>query len=112
MSDVRELAKVGRIDEAIRRLKGMALTTYGTPGAADIQGIIQMPTRFFLQRGLVPMALGRFFAIEVKRPGESIKPDSDQDKWRRMVISHGGLHIEAHSVEDVRQALQKEGYDV
>lgn len=75
-------------------LSTMPLIKYGTPGAPDIQGIL---------RG------GRFFSIEVKRPGKKIEEDSEQDRWRRMFEAYGGLFIEAHSVEEVRDGLLKAG---
>ena len=68
------------------------LVKYGTPGQADLQGIVKG---------------GRFLAIEVKRKGE--KPDDDQIKWGRMVTSMGGLYIVAHSTDEVRHALVLNG---
>lgn len=88
--------------EGVQELRRMPLTTYGTPGAADIQGLV------YYHR----LGFGRFLAIEVKRPGERIEPGSPQANWRNMVTDQGGLHIEAHSVEDVRQVLQGEGFTV
>jgi len=97
-----------RIKEAIDAFKRMPLTTYGQSGAADIQGIIRMPDRFFHAAGLQPMGLGRFLAIEVKRPGET--QSDEQVKWQAMVESMGGLYILATDVEDVQNKLWAEGY--
>jgi hypothetical protein len=69
------------------------LVRFGTPGAADVQGIIR-PT-------------GRFLAIETKAPGK--KQSEEQVKWQRMVEEHGGLYVLARSLEEVDEALAKEG---
>lgn len=65
------------------------LVRFGTPGAADIQGIIR-PT-------------GRFLAIECKSAAG--KQREEQVKWQRMVEEHGGLYVLARGVEDVDEAL-------
>lgn len=69
------------------------LVRFGTPGAADIQGIIR-PT-------------GRFLAIECKSTTGAAR--ENQKKWRKMVEDHGGLYILARSVEEVDAALAREG---
>lgn len=99
--------KKGRFETGHNLLKHMPLTTYGTPGAADIQGILRYDGLRFLT-GTTPISIGRFLAIECKRPGE--KQDDDQVKWQAMVERHGGLFILAYSVEDVWDVLNKEGF--
>lgn len=101
----RALLLQGNFQAGMEALKRLPLVTYGTPGAADIQGILQVYTKEF-------GTIGRFLAIEVKKPGESIEPESPQAKWREMVRAQGGLHIEAHSVEEVWHVLRAEGYPV
>lgn len=69
------------------------LVRFGTPGAADIQGILR--------------PAGRFLAIECK--SATGKQREEQAKWQRMVEEHGGLYVLARSLEDVDAALAKEG---
>lgn len=69
------------------------LVRFGTPGAADIQGILR--------------PAGRFLAIETKAPGK--KQSEEQVKWQRMVEDHGGLYVLAHTLETVDEALAREG---
>lgn len=69
------------------------LVRFGTPGAADIQGILR--------------PAGRFIAIECKSATGAAR--ENQEKWRAMVESHGGLYILARSLADVDAALAKEG---
>jgi hypothetical protein len=70
--------------------KGKSFVKFGLPGSPDIMGC------------LAPS--GRMFGIEVKREigGELSK---DQKWFRDELVKHGGLFIEARSVEDVRQGL-------
>lgn len=69
------------------------LVRFGTPGAADIQGVLR--------------PAGRFLAIECK--SATGKQREQQVKWQRMVEDHGGLYVIARSVADVDEALAKEG---
>ena len=73
-------------------LKRAPLTTYGTPGQADIQGIVSG---------------GRFLAIEVKRPGAS--PTKEQEGWGAMVTRMGGLYIVTTSAQDAINQLRLHG---
>lgn len=90
----------GRFEIGMQTLRHAQLTTYGTPGAADIQGILQASRYGF--------TAGRFLAIEVK--GKGGKQSEEQEKWQAMIETHGGLYILAYSVEDVWAALKREGY--
>ena len=56
----------------------------GVPGAADIIGLT---------------ARGQALAVEVKTGTGRLSPE--QKKWRDVFCAHGGLHIEAHKLEDV-----------
>jgi hypothetical protein len=96
----------GRFEVGLNLLKHAQLVTYGTPGQADIQGLIEYT---YIGKGLRSMKLGRFLAIEVKKPGE--KQDDDQVKWQAMIERHGGLYILAHSVADVWTVLNAEGFE-
>ena len=59
----------------------------GPPGTPDIIGMFN----------------GRFLGIEVKGPQGKLTPE--QEAVRDSVISHGGLYVEARSVDDVANAL-------
>ena len=65
-----------------------------TPGVSDIIGIYQ----------------GRFLAIEVKAPGKRVKPMSRQQGFLDNVHLHGGIAIEADSVEALVDGFMKYGY--
>lgn len=56
----------------------------GVPGAADIIGVT---------------ARGQALAVEVKTGTGRLSPE--QKKWRDAFCAHGGLHIEAHNLDDV-----------
>lgn len=99
VAGARALLLKGNIQAGIEALKRMPLTTYGQPGASDIQGVIKHQAE---------TTTGRFLAVEVKRPGE--KQNQEQVKWQAMVESMGGLYILATDVEDVRNRLWAEGY--
>ena len=58
--------------------------SYGKKGSGDIIGLNHQ---------------GRFFSIEVKRPGENPKPH--QIDFVNQVVSSGGIAIVAHSLEEV-----------
>lgn len=61
----------------------------GERGTADILGVIKG---------------GRFISIEIKREGKNATPD--QVKWGEKVTAKGGLYVVAHSVDEVKQALE------
>lgn len=46
---------------------------------------------------------GRFVAVEVKAPGEQLRPN--QRAYRENVLAEGGIHIVADSVDALRAAL-------
>lgn len=59
------------------------------PGSADRIGVM----------------LGRFFGIEVKKPGKN--PREDQWRWLRMVADVGGVAIVCRSAEGLRDLLRR-----
>ena len=61
----------------------------GERGTADIIGILKG---------------GRFLGIEVKREGKN--PTPEQLRWGEKVTKAGGLYLVAHSVDEVKQALE------
>lgn len=81
-------------------MKHAPLVTYGTPGAADIQGILG-------EKSDNPG--GRFLAIEVK--GAKGTQSDEQIAWQKMIVSQGGIYILAYSVQDVTSVLRDLGYD-
>lgn len=88
----------------------MPLTTFGTPGAADVQGVLCYRDKLVKGSPLATyMNMGRFIAIECKRPGEG--PTPEQVRWATMVQSQGGLYILAYSVADVAAVLRAEGFN-
>lgn len=54
---------------------------------------------------LVGICDGRFFALEVKRPGE--KPTEDQRKWMNVVRMHGGFATVVTSAEEALLAVER-----
>jgi len=50
---------------------------------------------------------GKYFAIEVKRPGE--KPTKWQREFLREMEQAGGIAVVAHCIEDVMEGLGLEG---
>ncbi len=65
---------------------------FGTPGAADIIGILTIAN-----------GLGRFIALEVKSATGRVRPE--QQAWGAMVRKHGGFYAVVRSVEEARQAI-------
>lgn len=94
----------GNFQAGLEALRRMPLTTYGTPGAADIQGIIMHSAMG--DHGV--KTIGRFIAIEVKQPGNT--QSNEQERWQGMVESMGGLYLVARDVADVHERLYAEGY--
>jgi hypothetical protein len=48
---------------------------------------------------------GRFFALEVKRPGQHSRPE--QVQWAEMIRRNGGFVAEVHSAEEAMQAVDR-----
>jgi hypothetical protein len=69
------------------------LVRYGTPGAADVLGVLPPG--------------GRLLAVECKRDGNP--PTDAQRAFLRCVAEAGGLAVVAHGVEDLAEALRRAG---
>lgn len=70
--------------------------TYGLGiGSADLVGIVRTLCR--------DCASGRFFALEVKRPGAKESPD--QARWIKTVRQLGGFATIVHSVDEALSAV-------
>lgn len=65
---------------------------FGLQGSADILGLIA--------------PIGRFLAIEVKRP-KSSKQSEHQKRFETMVKNMGGIYILAHSPEEALEKLEE-----
>lgn len=81
-------------------IKGRWITSGLAPGSHDLIGI----TAIRITPEMVGTYVGVFTSIEMKRPGEHVKPDSPQAKWMDMVRQYGGITFEAHSP---REAIDK-----
>jgi hypothetical protein len=66
-------------------------------GSSDLVGILRVK----VGEG----HLGRFFGLEIKKPGEAPKPS--QERWFALVRSFGGFASWADSVEMARAALER-----
>jgi hypothetical protein len=80
-------------------------------GGADLVGVLKLETLPGRAKDGGPRFVGRFFALEVKRPGKSLEPD--QVRWLNLIRSFGGFGAGVHSVDEARAALKRarEGQD-
>jgi hypothetical protein len=69
------------------------------PGSADLVGLVSLATPDETRR------FGRFFALEVKRPGEHMRPD--QTRWANLVRELGGFVAEVDSGTAALAALER-----
>lgn len=89
---------VTRLDVWNPSAGGSTMVHGGLPvGSADLVGILSMPIES------MERALGVFFALEVKRPGQKARPE--QDAWLALVRKRGGFAAVVHSVEEAKSAL-------
>lgn len=87
------IAKTSTWDPATGREKWVHA---GLPvGSADLIGVLTIE--------LAGLKIGRFFALEVKRPGERARPE--QIAWCALVRRMGGFACTVDSVEAARAAL-------
>lgn len=73
-------------------------------GSADLLGILRVPvvdTR--APHGI--RAIGRFVGLEVKRPGEKLRPE--QVTWAELVRGFGGFTTIVRSVDEAIAALER-----
>ena len=77
---------------------------FGIKGESDLQGIIRIrKMKFGSQVVQLTRPLGLMLAIEVKTgKGELTE---EQEKWKKMIESFGGIFIEARSVEETLNAV-------
>jgi hypothetical protein len=102
------------VDEVLAKLDELDRFTRGgmVVGAADLIGILRAEA--FVRNTYnfpVPHALGRFFALEVKRPAapgrRAGKPSPEQDQWLAIVRRMGGFAAIVDSVDAARAALSR-----
>jgi hypothetical protein len=76
-------------------------------GSADLVGVLTVSV--YLNQVDAELGcetdLGRFFALEVKRPGE--KPTEEQVRWLSTVRDGGGFAAVVHSEEEAVAALER-----
>lgn len=70
---------------------------YGIVGETDIQGIVSV------ERFIDGKKIGVMLAIEVKTGTGRL--NTDQEKWKAMILKFGGIYVEARSVEDALTAV-------
>ena len=81
-------------------------------GSSDFIGIVQVtagPSSVTDEDGcsydVEPLFLGRFFALEVKKPGE--RPRDAQDTFLKLVRKMGGFAAWVNNVDDAMAALER-----
>jgi hypothetical protein len=74
-------------------------------GSADIVGVLKIHLSVETPQGPRPLSLGRFVALEVKRPGE--KPTADQVLWQAKVRDMGGFAAVVTTVEEALDAVER-----
>ena len=75
-------------------------------GSADLVGIVQMTLYLHPNSGGARVrTIGQVFALEVKRPGQKLRPD--QEKWSRVVRSLGGFCCVVTSVAEAVAAVER-----
>jgi hypothetical protein len=70
-------------------------------GSADLVGVLTVRVAF----NGAERALGRFFALEVKRPGE--QPTAEQKQWATLMRARGAFVATVCSADDARAALAR-----
>jgi len=84
------LLECGQGVEALALLRRTRVVVFGLPGEADIDGILQG---------------GRRLAVEVKAGSDRIR--HEQEGYRRMLQTYGGLYVIAHSPEECIEEIER-----
>ena len=90
--------QTGALKDATGRLVTFGLCN----GSADLVGVLRCHVHPIPFRG-VPCSVGRFIALEVKRPGEKARPE--QEAWLALVRSMGGVAGVVTSVDEAEALL-------
>ena len=96
VKDALGLLRCGDVQGAARVLSSARPVTFGTPGQADLGGIIA--------------GAGRRLEVEVKSPTGRQSPE--QKQYQGIIERFGGVYILARSVADVSEGLRRAGYDI
>ena len=86
--------RIWRANTGVARI-GNRVIRFGVPGQADLTGILPD---------------GRRLEVEAKSPDG--RQTEEQRNFQRMIERFGGVFVLARSVEDVRLALTRAGYEV
>lgn len=100
---IQEKSIQDEIRQALAKLPHVVCWRNNTGLLKDARGI---PVRFGLCVGssdLIGICRGRFFALEVKRPGGKVTPD--QERFLSVVTKFGGIAAVVRSVEEALCAL-------
>jgi hypothetical protein len=81
-------------------VKKVYRTFRGLRGVSDILGIVPQTVELDGER----VTFGNFLAIEVKRPGEALRPD--QEEFLREVRARGGIGLCVHSLAELEQQMR------
>lgn len=74
---------------------------HGLPGVSDILGVLPQTVR--LADGSA-VTFGNFLAVEVKKPGEKLRPD--QDAFLTDLRALGGVGLCVHSLRELEEQLR------
>lgn len=85
----------------LRDINGTPLTYGLAPGSPDLIGIVRM----HIVAGDTFIRPGRFFGIEVKRPGE--RPREAQDKFLALIRKMGGAACWCNNADDALAFLER-----
>jgi hypothetical protein len=73
---------------------------HGLRGVSDILGIVPQTVEVDGER----MTFGNFLAVEVKKPGETLR--TDQEEFLREIRARGGIGLCVHSLGELERQMQ------
>jgi hypothetical protein len=73
----------------------------GLKGVSDILGMLPETVRVVGHEG--PVTFGNLLAVEVKRPGEKVRPE--QAEFLKNVNDRGGVGIVVHSLDELERQV-------
>jgi hypothetical protein len=89
------------------RTGGVSHARAGLPeGSADLVGILRVLGGIVTNDTFVPCAIGRFFALEVKRPRGG-RQSAGQRQWGELVRIMGGFYAVVRSPDEAMAALER-----
>lgn len=84
--------RVWRMNTGVAKRADGGVVRFGTPGQADISGIVSVG--------------GRGVRLEIEVKSATGKQSADQKSYQSMITRLGGIYILARSVDDVKRALE------